>query len=285
MIAKAPRSDLRNRLRRLVARPIRNFLRSPSATARWLMRETRYCLGHVAVCQVRCDWQVRCHPCSLENFQAHRDNEECRQELEGLIVHCKPKMIFYDIGAHYGSLTLAALRYGGPGTQVVAVDPSPESNRILQINLRLAGVGNRARVFQAAIGKVDGWMPMLPTGPAGAHFWIGADPSRPDVKLSPQITLPTLAKRTGLLPTHIKIDVEGFEGEVLQGGQELLAKTTPILFLEVHAGILRARRRNAETILHRLREWGYRRIERHGRPLSAQEVATCEVLRLVCSPR
>jgi hypothetical protein len=94
-----------------------------------------------------------------------------------------------------------------------------------------------------------------------------------------------LAKRTGLLPSHIKIDVEGFEDEVLQGGQELLKNTAPILFLELHAALLRARERKPEDILERLREWGYHRFERNGRPLSAQELATADVVRLVCTAR
>ncbi len=285
MIVNRPRPDIRNGVRRLVARPIRNFVRRPRATARWLMRESSYYLGYVPKCQVRPDWQVRCHPCSLENFKAHRDNEDCRHELDGLIAFSRPGMIFFDIGAHYGSLTLAALHYGGPGTQVVAVDPSPAANRILKINLGLAGVGGRVQIFQAAIGKEDGWIPMLATGPAGAHFWVGADSSRPDVKVAPQITLPTLAKRAGLLPSHIKIDVEGFEDEVLQGGQELLRSTIPVLFLELHVGLLRAWGKKPEAILERLREWGYDRIERHGKPLAPQEVATAEVLRLVCLAR
>jgi FkbM family methyltransferase len=285
MIAETVQTKVRNRVRRLVARPIRNLLRNPRATAQWLMRESTYYLGYTPFCRVRSDWQVRCHPCSLANFQAHRDNEECRQELEGLIAHCHHGMIFYDIGAHYGSLALAALRYGGPGTQVVAVDPSPVSNRILKINLRLAGVSERAQVFQAAIGREDGSMPMLATGPAGAHFWIGADSSRTDSCLVPQMTLPTLVKRTGLLPTHIKIDVEGLEDEVLEGGKDLLLSAAPLLFLEIHAALFRARRKRPEAVLEMIRQWGYHRIERFGRPLSANELATCDVLRLVCAAR
>ncbi len=39
-------------------------------------------------------------------------------------------------------------------------------------------------------------------------------------------------------PNIIKIDVEGFEGQVLKGMQNLIAKSKPLIFMEVHPHLL-----------------------------------------------
>jgi hypothetical protein len=93
-----------------------------------------------------------------------------------------------------------------------------------------------------------------------------------------------VAATAGLEPTHVKIDVEGFEGEVLDGARELLARARPIIFLELHGDILRERGRSPREVLGKLESLGYATFLRNERPVSPEEASGAPIIRIVCSP-
>lgn len=263
-------------------RPLRNLVRSPRRTAQWLRREAAYLLGHRPTVDVRPGWTIRCHPVALAAFASSVRDPDFNAELDGFISHCTPGMRLYDVGANFGFFCLAALRYGGRGAQVVAVDPSHTSNRILRENLILAGAGDRVQVIEAAVGAKDGTLSMLTTGPAGDHYLVAANIDRSDVRKVPQFSIPSLVGRTGLQPTHLKIDVEGFEAEVIEGAAEVLRRARPVLFLELHCDMLRDRGVEPASVLARLADCGYTRFERGGQPVELPEATRLPIVRLVC---
>ena len=270
--------------RRAVPRPVRNLLRDPRAVAVWAGRELAYRAGRTASGSLLEGWSPLVHPASAAIFRM-RDDEDQRRELEEFVGHCTPGMVFYDVGASHGVFTLAALRYGGPAARVVAVDPSPVSNRLLRINLRLSGVEGRVELVEAAVGAEDGMLAMLTAGPGGDHYLIGVDDARRDARRVPQWTLESLARRVGGPdPTHLKIDVEGFEEEALRGAVALLRRARPVLFLELHGDLIRRRGRDPGAVLALLKDCGYDRLLRHGRTVAAAEAAATGLARLVCPP-
>jgi hypothetical protein len=99
-----------------------------------------------------------------------------------------------------------------------------------------------------------------------------------------QVTLDRLAAESDRPITHVKIDVEGFEAEVLAGGRAFLRDRQPWLFLELHGALLRQRGLSPEGLLALLAECGYRRLEQDGRPVTPPEAAACPIARLVCVP-
>jgi FkbM family methyltransferase len=277
------RETMKNLVRRLVPRAVRNALRRPSRTLGGIIEEAAFKLGRRSTCEVRPDWTVECHPGSRRAFLLHRDDPELRSELHSFVTRCRPGMVFYDVGAHYGIFTLAALRYGD-GARVVSVEPSTQAARLLRINASMATTVDRVQVIEAAAGATDGFLNMLTTGANAEHYMIGTDDVRPDVTRLPQRTLAGIASATSLEPTHVKIDVEGFEGEVIDGARELLARARPTVFLELHGDILRQRGRSPREVLAKLESIGYRTFERDERTVAADEAATTPIVRLVCVP-
>ena len=82
----------------------------------------------------------------------------------------------------------------------------------------------------------------------------------------------------------VKIDVEGFEGEAIAGGREVLSAHMPVVFLELHGAYLRRRGRDPAAVLGQLNDLGYRRFLSGERPMAPAEAAGHELIRLVCLP-
>jgi FkbM family methyltransferase len=271
-------SPLRNLLRRVIPRSVRNSLRNPVKTTRALWQRN---FGRPVTVQINRDWAVRCHPAAAEGFRLFVDEPAIRAELDQFIAHAKPGMVLFDIGAHHGLLTLTALRYGGPTTRVVAVEPSPGAAGILAENLRLMGDSDSVQVIRAAAGSSTGSLPMLDAGAGAWGYFVPSDPSRPDATSVPMVTVDRLVEETGLIPTHLKIDVEGFEGEVLDGARMTLSCHRPIVFLELHNELIQRAGKSPEDILVKLFALGYETPILDGRPYSPSGSGPD---RLVCLP-
>jgi FkbM family methyltransferase len=145
-----------------------------------------------------------------------------------------PGDLVFDIGAHVGD-RVAAFR--SLGARVVAVEPQPALARVLRL---IYGRDRQVAVLEAAVGRAAGETELLlnvdnPTvstlsaafvrAAAGSAGWEGQRWTR---RLRvPVTTLDALIAEYGT-PAFIKIDVEGFEAEVLAG----LTAAVPALSFE-----------------------------------------------------
>ena len=125
--------------------------------------------------------------------------------------------LFVDVGANVGSYSLLA---GARSAHLIAIEPAPKAMEGLKINLRLNGLS--AQLHHCAVGAKDGTLTMALNKGAASH----ADPSGTPVSLA---RLDTLLKGQG--PALVKIDVEGYEGEVLTGAA-LTFQNLPALIIE-----------------------------------------------------
>jgi FkbM family methyltransferase len=268
--------------RALVPRGARLWARHPVLSARSAWHAAAARAGRAARVSMTGDWDIVCHPAAVQPFEFERQLPELRAELAGFIAACTPGMVFFDIGAHYGLFTLAALRYGGPRARVAALDPSADALAVFDANMRLARAGDRVWRRCAAAGAHDGEIALLTSGAAGWHMMTAPGQPRPDAVTVPCVTLDRLAETSGLAPTHVKIDVEGEEESVLRGGEALLSRARPILFLELHGDILRASSRSPRAVLDRVVSLGYTRFHAEGREIPLDEAAAREVARIIC---
>ncbi len=139
-----------------------------------------------------------------------------------------------DVGANVGAYTLLTLA-ANKTSSIVAIEPNPEMFQRLQTNVRLNDPGSRVQSHQAAAsnysGKANLHVPeecsMASLNPQGFR---GLEGKLVEV---PVITLDTLLPPD--FPVDlIKIDVEGFEPDVLAGMTSILKKWTPSIILECH---------------------------------------------------
>jgi FkbM family methyltransferase len=178
-----------------------------------------------------------------------------RCDLSGLVV--------YDVGAFQGLLTLFFSRRA---RHVVAYEPHPANFERLCENLRLNGVEN-VTVRCLGLGAQPGrarlvWDPLM-LGGATCNPLIGRSlgESRCQAEEIRISTLDSEIERHGLpRPDLIKIDVEGFELEVLRGALATLRREHPPLFLEMHGATVRHKQENTAEILEFLAGTGYREI-------------------------
>lgn len=134
--------------------------------------------------------------------------------------------LFVDIGANVGNHSLYALRCLG-ADQVIAFEPNPAVNRVLEINFRLNGFSDRTAVHRIGLSDAPGRAVVkLPFANLGGG-WLEADGGG-DIEIGVGDTI--LADQP---VRFIKIDVEGMELGVLGGLRETVRRHRPTLFVEV----------------------------------------------------
>lgn len=138
-----------------------------------------------------------------------------------------PGDLVIDIGAAFGCYTLAALAMGAC---VYAFEPSTDGYRILLENVDLNGWGYRCSVYKTALYNGLGYPDALKKEVMGFHY-VAKDGYA-------EMTLDDVLSATldayGGPVKFIKIDVEGAELGVLQGGFRTLLRNRPRLLIEDH---------------------------------------------------
>jgi len=139
---------------------------------------------------------------------------------EHLIV---PGDVILECGAHHGITTCHFSKSTGPKGQVVAFEPSPFNVTVIEKNLKLNHLRN-VKVVNKAIGDK----------PGKAHFSFVSNASiQKGAAGTFEIDVTTIDTYADLKPTMLKIDVEGYDVEALQGAKQVL-KTRPKIALEIH---------------------------------------------------
>ncbi|WP_461344250.1 FkbM family methyltransferase [Brevundimonas sp. GN22] len=144
-----------------------------------------------------------------------------------------PNSVCYDIGANIGTSALAMAHYGG---QVFAFEPVTNTHRILVENVARNGVENITTV-NAGISNADGEAKIIvDRAMLGNAHQIKGHQELGDTQYIDTMALRSLdswrAETGAAKPDLIKIDVEGYEIEVLEGGSELFYDPNLIVIVE-----------------------------------------------------
>ncbi len=136
---------------------------------------------------------------------------------------------FLDIGANIGLMSLFASRLVGDTGRVLAFEAHPETALLLKNNLQRNAVSN-IQVFDFALGSTRSQSYIYnSTDNRGGASLIASSSQAQEIEVYPLDDVVS----EDVLPSMIKIDVEGFELEVLKGAESTILRSKPILIIEI----------------------------------------------------
>jgi len=134
----------------------------------------------------------------------------------GFLLHLlRPGDLFVDVGANIGSYTVLASAVCG--ARSIAIEPDPSTVASLKRNIEVNVIGDLVKVVETAVGAAPGTV----------HFTVGQDTTN-RVATSTDVATRRVQVRTldDILanenPVLIKMDVEGYEPQVVAGASSIL---------------------------------------------------------------
>ena len=163
--------------------------------------------------------------------------------------------VFVDCGANVGVFTLAAALRVGPKGRVIAFEPDPRTRRLLDVNLHRHGVSERVHIRPEAVGSDVARLQFTQYSNDVVSGMMGApEVFNPGDVVSQFLVdvLPLDGAVDGPVDM-VKIDVEGFEPEVLAGATNLFKRSPQmVVIVEVNPAVLHNAGRTLEAILQYL---------------------------------
>lgn len=143
----------------------------------------------------------------------------------------RPGMHVLDIGANIGYYTMLSASLVGPSGSVTAIEPTPDSAKLLEASRRANSFDN-VIVLQVAAGREPG---LLVLHGSYSNTMTSAAPDDAAALINSS-TVPSL-RVDDLIPRNkdidfVKIDVEGAEYNALSGASELIRRCHPTIVSE-----------------------------------------------------
>jgi len=168
-----------------------------------------------------------------KELSVHKKRERFSTEFVKKII--KTKDIIIDIGANIGYYALLEARLAKKG-KIYAIEPIPKNNKLLNENVKLNKYKNIS-IFQYAIGDKNeiGIMNI-----SDKCNWSSFT-KNPNTKVLEEIKVPLITldkfieKNVKKNPSLIRMDVEGYECQILKGMKKMLKEGKPLkIFMELH---------------------------------------------------
>jgi FkbM family methyltransferase len=144
------------------------------------------------------------------------------EDMAFLLHLLRPGDLFGDIGANVGAYTILASVI--VKAKSVSLEPIPSTYKSLVSNIRINKAGNIVATYNNGVGATKGSLKFTKSFDTVNHVIAQKDYSGEDSIEVPVVTLDHLFLEH--LPTLLKIDVEGFELNVLKGGENVLKSET-----------------------------------------------------------
>ena len=179
-----------------------------------------------------------------------------RTFLAGISKKLPSDAVIFDVGANIG-VTTAIFAAAHPERRVYCFEPSPRAFEHLSRTISENGLSNCTRM-QVALGAAPGFVGFMdnPQSASASHLAVeGVTLGGGSISVE-VATLDEMVSRLNLTRLDfIKIDVEGFEADVIQGAQQTIKRLRPSVFLEFNSFTLIAfRNMNPRALLERVLE-------------------------------
>lgn len=172
-----------------------------------------------------------------------------------------------DVGAFTGVYTIVLAKRVGPSGKVIAFEPDPKNFDILKAHTALNKVQDRVELVKKALSAKDGYISFrINCSPCSS---ISPDQA-PDIHKIECTTIDLVFAYSRV--DILKIDVEGYEEEVLKGGISLLSDSVRCpraMYIEVHPYAWRDVGTTSESLLNLIKgRCGYQIFDFCGRPVN-----------------
>lgn len=189
--------------------------------------------------------------------------------FEACIESCRGKQCVFDIGAHIGLVSLPMSQQIDDSGRVYAFEPATVNRNYLNYHLKrnriqnvdvvpvLVGAENKNQVDFYELDDDTGMNSVVPIQKTGNFQAVQKN----------QVTLDTFCEAHQLKPEVIKIDVEGYEIDVLKGAQNILQRYPIELYLSVHPAHLKKLGYELTDLTNLIDFLGYTVTELDGTPV------------------
>jgi FkbM family methyltransferase len=182
-------------------------------------------------------------------------------ETAAFLAYAQEGMCVFDVGANIGYYTLLAARAVGPSGRVYAFEPEPHNFELLTRNVAENGFTN-VRPINAAVSNRAGVVRLhLDDANFGAHSF---DPGSVRNSSGRSVEAETVQlddfadEARAFAGVLVKVDVQGAEGLVVEGGRRLLALPKVTAFMEFWPEALARAQADAARVLADLENLGFR---------------------------
>ena len=185
--------------------------------------------------------------------------------------------VLWDIGANIGIFTLYSAQE--PSVRILAFEPAAATYAVLIKNIEINGFSESVSAYSVALSdETKCGLLNMETTDSGAYLHvfeekINVNDKAVDVKFQQSTVGISIDDFIHLfappLPTHVKIDVDGTESRIIEGGRELFSGNhVKSVFIEVMGDL--GRQRN-QRIIQQMTEFGYKVV-----PMASPEYRNLE---------
>jgi FkbM family methyltransferase len=195
------------------------------------------------------------------------DSDRWHEALERRAIRAD---VIFDVGVNYGYTSAWFARWA---QRVYAFEPNPKNQSLIREQLRIRAIDN-VELVETAVSDREGEAEFFVKPQDGHHSLgdIGASETIDRIRV-PVTTLDRFATERGIDRIGLlKIDVEGYEAEVLRGARELLAaRRIDLILFEYSPGFYRQRGIDPLAPLDLLDD--YRVTDLDGAPVDRETIA------------
>ena len=223
----------------------------------------------------RADYILRFHP-SAFSASIWVNKQERDNEAIFLKRYISSGDTVIDVGANIGSISLSLLSVLGPRGHILAIEPHPRIFSFLKDNIRINKNSDCIVALNIALGGKEGM----------ENFSDISDDSQNHIVCGSERVLRVPIKRLdSIAPSGeialLKIDVEGYEPEVLRGAEEICARTK-IIYLECIPRLLEKYGWSEERLSQFISQLGFNIYEREGKKIGQHIIGNREKKMLFC---
>ena len=202
---------------------------------------------------------------------------ELHRALEQIV---KPGNVCFDIGANMGEMTLHMAQLAGPSGAVHAFEPIPRIHDRLEKNIRRNGLKN-VHLHRFALSNTNGTCRIASALSTQDNQGLASIVNTDDKALTQREeiavrTLDDFVRENSIARIDVmKIDIQGAEMFLLEGGKKVFGEMAPDLFIEISPQDLKGAGFDSRDLCRALQEYGYTLVELRNmkRTLSADDMA------------